>query len=680
MKNVLKKCMSCVLALAIVISFMPADGVFAAKKTTLKTKKLSMYVGEAKKIKIKNSKKGFTYTYKSSKPKVAKVNKKGKVTALKKGNAKITVREKGKGKMAKSKKLGVCKVYVSQNKVIELPKIVYPTDNPQNTAAPAGDTTDIPATDMPKPTVAPAYGTTSYTDKDLVNGTDLYLGKLMQYGGICKVSAKVLQNSGSDKDITVSYYGEYLYFECNNQYINKSTIDEHRPLEEGSQTQVCPSGSETTLEFTFELPKYTKDFNLKLDLAGAELKDLTVETNPVADSNYPEMVANSCRSTGNNARIKKAIEKAKNGEDVTLAYLGGSITEGFAASETNNAECYAETSYNEFKDTFAPGDGKNVHFINAGMSGTSSRLGIIRYQRDILNHMEKGEVPDILFIDFAVNDGNDADTYESVIRTALSQGSAVVLMFVLYTRGSGKENDYAKIGEYYDIAMVSPASGQSAAAKDKAAFDDWFYWNHGGDMHPDVCGHRYMADCIMNMFMLVDAEETEEDNIVNVADITPKSSTGDAFTGMKTLEQGVDLSKHPSVHSLTSGGFSGKDLAQPTLQYEKDGVNGLTWFPNAWAHTASSENDSFKAEIECNSIIVAYKKAGSGFGTAECYLDGNKVGELIGTAPGAWNYAEMNTVLSGSEVAVHTLEIRMKDGDEEKPFTIYAIGYANKNE
>ena len=109
-------------------------------------------------------------------------------------------------------------------------------------------------------------------------------------------------------------------------------------------------------------------------------------------------------------------------------------------------------------------------------------------------------------------------------------------------------------------------------------------------------------------------------------------------------------------------------------------MNGLTWFPNAWAHTASSENDSFKAEIECNSIIVAYKKAGSGFGTAECYLDGNKVGELNGTAPGAWNYAEMNTVLSGSEVAVHTLEIRMKDGDEEKPFTIYAIGYANKNE
>ena len=61
-------------------------------------------------------------------------------------------------------------------------------------------------------------------------------------------------------------------------------------------------------------------------------------------------------------------------------------------------------------------------------------------------------------------------------------------MFVLYVSGSGRESDYATIGENYDLMMVSPGSGQQAGATDKTAFDNWFYWSDG---HPDVGGHRY---------------------------------------------------------------------------------------------------------------------------------------------------------------------------------------------
>ena len=55
---------------------------------------------------------------------------------------------------------------------------------------------------------------------------------------------------------------------------------------------------------------------------------------------YDTMVTSSLMDTGNNARIKATIEKARNGEDVTLAYIGGSITEGEGASPNSN--CYAE--------------------------------------------------------------------------------------------------------------------------------------------------------------------------------------------------------------------------------------------------------------------------------------------------------------------------------------------------
>ena len=46
---------------------------------------------------------------------------------------------------------------------------------------------------------------------------------------------------------------------------------------------------------------------------------------------------------GNTYRIRKAIEKARAGKEVTLAYIGGSITQGAGATPINT-ECYAYKS------------------------------------------------------------------------------------------------------------------------------------------------------------------------------------------------------------------------------------------------------------------------------------------------------------------------------------------------
>lgn len=185
-----------------------------------------------------------------------------------------------------------------------------------------------------------------------------------------------------------------------------------------------------------------------------------------------------------------------------------------------------------------------------------------------------------------------------------------------------------------------------------------------------------MADCISKMFRTVDEEKAKADN--HTETLKPKS--GKNFVGMKTLESSTDISKIDAVKSLTPGGFSVlKDSAQPTLQYIKNGVEKLPWFPDVWAHTSSSGSDSFKAEIKCNSILVAYKQAGSGFGKAECYVDGEYVGDLA-QSNGGWNNAVVFTALSEDTVKDHTLEIKMKEGDEKKPFTIYAIGYADSGE
>lgn len=48
----------------------------------------------------------------------------------------------------------------------------------------------------------------------------------------------------------------------------------------------------------------------------------------ISKQEYETMVSDSLVSTGNNARLKNVLEKARAGKKVTIAYLGGSITEG----------------------------------------------------------------------------------------------------------------------------------------------------------------------------------------------------------------------------------------------------------------------------------------------------------------------------------------------------------------
>lgn len=682
-KRIISMTMAFVMAGSCVLGALaePTDSQ-AAKKPKLKTKSVSLYEGKKKTIQITGKRKKAKYTFKASNKKI-KVSKKGVITAVKKGTAKVKVSETYK---KKKKTIGTVKVTVKRMvykittpKVPETPAVSTPAASAPaqiiQTEAPTAEPTPVV-----RPTIEPAYETKTLdfdgsTSKVVESELTVPLEKAMIYGGLCTVTAEFTQETGSAQDISVGYDGIYLSFEKNDAYIDKDSLKDEAMSDAKSFS--CPSGEKTKQEFTFEVPKYSKDFNLKFSGAGKfTVENVTVKTQPFASADYASMVANSTASTGNNARIKKAIAKAQAGEDVTIAYLGGSITEGFAATETDNSDCYAETSYKQFKKIFGAGDGSNVHFINAGMSGTPSSLGIVRYQRDVLDQMKTGEYPDILFIDFAVNDGNDADTYESVIRTALEQGSAVVLMFVLYTGGCAHEKEYTQYGKYYELAMVSPAMGMASCKKEE--FDKWFYWIEGDTDtsygHPDVGGHRYMADCITNMFLTIDQEEEEEDNITDVNEIAPKNS--DKFQGMKTLVSSTDISQNPSVKSIDPGSFSERtDEAQSTLQYIKDGKENMQWFPDVWMRTSSTGSDSFKATINCRSLIVAYKRPfGTSSGKADCYIDGKLVGTMGGNG---WNNAGLLRALQEDEVKEHELEIRMKNGDEKKPFTIFAIGYCD---
>ena len=167
-----------------------------------------------------------------------------------------------------------------------------------------------------------------------------------------------------------------------------------------------------------------------------------------------DMIKNSIVSKGDISRIVQVMNKAKNGQDICVAFLGGSITQGCNA--TKFEECYASRTYKWFKDTF---NNVNVEYVNAGVGATGSIIGVHRVEEQVLS-----KNPDIVFIDFAVNDKNtiyDKIAYESLIRRILSTQNppAIIEVFMTNFDGSNVQEQQIEIGRKYKIPMISKSHG-----------------------------------------------------------------------------------------------------------------------------------------------------------------------------------------------------------------------------
>lgn len=70
---------------------------------------------------------------------------------------------------------------------------------------------------------------------------------------------------------------------------------------------------------------------------------------------------------------QKSRRKARAGEPVTIAYIGGSITQG-AGAVPLHTQCYAYRFWKAFAGKY--GKNNNVKLIKAGVGGTPSELGM----------------------------------------------------------------------------------------------------------------------------------------------------------------------------------------------------------------------------------------------------------------------------------------------------------------
>jgi lysophospholipase L1-like esterase len=92
-------------------------------------------------------------------------------------------------------------------------------------------------------------------------------------------------------------------------------------------------------------------------------------------------------------RLKSFLARAEKGEELTVAFLGGSITQGSLASTPET--CYAYRVYEWFRNTYPQ---SAFHYVNGGIGGTNSHYGVSRAVTDVLMYQ-----PDLVIVDFFVN-------------------------------------------------------------------------------------------------------------------------------------------------------------------------------------------------------------------------------------------------------------------------------------
>jgi len=163
--------------------------------------------------------------------------------------------------------------------------------------------------------------------------------------------------------------------------------------------------------------------------------------------------------------LGNVFAKLNAGEDVKIAYFGGSITA--AGGWRVQTLKWLQQTYPDAK----------VSEINAAIGGTGSNLGVFRFGQDVLKHK-----PDLIFVEFSVNDGGAPpdriwQAMDGIVRQAWRADPTIDICYV-YTFRVGYEKDLDQglcpraagademLAEYYGIPSINMALHTAEMARE----------------------------------------------------------------------------------------------------------------------------------------------------------------------------------------------------------------------
>jgi lysophospholipase L1-like esterase len=344
---------------------------------------------------------------------------------------------------------------------------------------------------------------------------------------------------------------------------------------------------------------------------------------------------------GNLAPLQAAFAKARLGEIVTVSAIGGSITAGARASAPKNGYVWRVGDWWRARFPMA-----QWRFVNAGIGSTGSIFGALRAERDLLSRQ-----PDVVIIDFAVNDADNTsfrEALEGLVRRILSLPNrpAVILLFMSDQTGKTNQGWQQEIGHHYGLPMVS--YGNALSAEIDAGHVKW--QDIGADFsHPNDCGHGAIASYIIHLFEL--AEPTVSPYLQLATTSLPPPLYSDMFQFTR-FERAADL-KPVSIH-------------------------GWAFDENTSSWISKDRDAAIEFEITGAVLVMSYW-ARPGAGQVRVIVDGKSEDVVSGNS--TWVSTDMTKLIARfPDVAKHRVRIEAlpsaSSGAEGVEFRLRGLGAA----
>ncbi len=334
----------------------------------------------------------------------------------------------------------------------------------------------------------------------------------------------------------------------------------------------------------------------------------------------------------------------------TVAFIGGSITEmnGYRVMIEQNLR-------RRFPDT-------DFKFINAGISSTCSTTGAHRLARDVLSTQ-----PDLLFVEFAVNDDQDASHaerecrrgMEGILRHARFTNLAMdivvthfvnppMLELLKHNKTPVSSGAHEAVAAHYGVSTIDLA--REVAERIKA---NELTWATYGGTHPKPAGNRIAAHMI--------------EQLLNAA-----------WAGEQQRERGNPV-PHNLPRVLDPASYAqGRLLAGTKAKFDTSWVMGVP----AWESIPGGKRGRFtQVDMLCTDVANAeltldfdgqavglYLLAGPDAGQVEYSIDGGefKTAELFHRFSKGLHYPRTVMLAAGLNRGPHHLVMRVaKDSHQE---------------
>lgn len=188
--------------------------------------------------------------------------------------------------------------------------------------------------------------------------------------------------------------------------------------------------------------------------------------------------------------LPNVAQKLEKKESLKLAFLGGSITYG------GGKHGYVEQVTEWFREKYPDSP---IKVVNAGVSGTDSNFGAKRLDRDLLVHD-----PDLLLVEFAVNDGDRDHTshMERILHKAWKHNPEMDVV-IFYTLAKNQLTHYdqgvlppsaqahERVAEFYQVPTIGLAHDVAAKLRNQE-----IVWKDfaNDSCHPHRQGYGFFAE------------------------------------------------------------------------------------------------------------------------------------------------------------------------------------------